>query len=80
MDIFEILQGKVIVYGDKDYGMVVAWNGSATFELFCERANGVYDAIEVRTQYDLKSLEEARKVAIEFVEDMILQLTDEMAA
>ena len=80
MNIFEILQGKVVVYGDQDYGMVVAWNGSATFELFCERANGLPDAIEVRTRYDLKSLEEARKVAIEFVEDMILQLTDEMAA
>jgi len=80
MNIFEILQGKTVVYGEEDYGMVVAWNGSATFELFCERANGVFDAIEVRTRYDLKSLEEARMVAIELVEDMILQLTEEMEA
>jgi hypothetical protein len=80
MNIFEILQGKTVVYGEEDYRMVVTWNGSATFELFCERTNGVFDAIEVRTRCDLKSLEEARMVAIEFVEDMILQLTEDMAA
>ena len=79
MDIFEILEGKVVVYGDAETGVIVAWNGSATFELFCERANGLFDAIEVRTRYDVdsvNSIAQARKIAEEFVEDMMEQLTD----
>ena len=74
MDIFQILQGKVLVYGDADAGLIVAWNGSATFELFFERSNGLFDAIEVRTRYDANSIGEAHKIAQEFVEDMMEQL------
>jgi hypothetical protein len=73
MDIFQILQGKVLVYGDAETGLIVAWNGSATFELFCKRADGLFDAIEVRTRYDANSIGEARKIAQEFVEDMMEQ-------
>jgi hypothetical protein len=79
MDIFEILQGKVVVYGDAETGVIVAWNGSATFELFCKRADGLFDAIEVRTRYDVdnvNSIAQARKIAEEFVEDMMDLLTD----
>jgi hypothetical protein len=79
MNIFEILEGKVVVYGDAETGVIVTWNGSATFELFCERANGLFDAIEVRTRYDVdsvNSIAQARKIAEEFVEDMMDLLTD----
>jgi len=79
MDIFEILEGKVVVYGDAETGLIVAWNGSATFELFCKRANGLFDAIEVRTRYDVDNVNgigQACKIAEEFVEDMMEQLRD----
>jgi dTDP-glucose pyrophosphorylase len=70
MNIFDILQGKVVVYGDEDIGVIVAYNGSATFEMFCHRGQGLYEAIEVITRYNVKSIEQARMVAIEFVESL----------
>ena len=79
MNIFEILNGKAIVAGDEDYGLVVAWNGSATFEIF-DVADGLFRAIDVRTVHDVTTVEHARKVAAEFIEDMIMALGDENLA
>jgi hypothetical protein len=80
MNIYDILEGKVVVYGDDALGFVVGWNGSCTFALFAERDHGVFDAIDIRTTCDTpRSLEHARMVAIEFVQDMMDAMNDEAA-
>jgi len=73
MDIFQILQGKVLVYGDADAGLIVAWNGSATFEIF-DVVDQPFRVIDIRICYNVNSIGEAHKIAQEFVEDMMEQL------
>jgi hypothetical protein len=79
MNMFEILNGKAIVAGDEDYGLVVTWNGSATFEIF-DVIDGLFRAIDVHTRYDVNSVAEARKIGDEFIEDMIVAISEEMDA
>jgi len=79
MDMFEILNGKAIVAGNKDYGLVVTWNGSATFEIF-DVVDQPFRVIDIRICYNVNSIAAARKIGDEFIEDMIVAISEEMDA
>lgn len=75
-DIYDILAGRSIVYGEADLGLIVVWNGSHTFEVFVDLGDGNFKATDVFSLVDIpNNLAEARWTAMRY----FIQLEDEAA-
>lgn len=58
--IFEILNGRYIIFGDSELGMIITWNLSATFQVFRSAGGGLwYETDSWNTEIIPKDLQEA---------------------
>lgn len=55
-----------IVHTDEDLDFIVAWNGSATFNIFESRVERGYRCIDTITDYDVRNVQQASDVAFDY--------------
>ncbi len=70
--IFEVLERGAIVFGDEEYGIVVTWNGSATFNWWVLQFESVqvWAEMDVKTVYGVETLRQAEMVAEDWLKEV----------
>jgi hypothetical protein len=67
MTVHEILENYgFIVHTDENLGFTIAWNGSATFNIFEVRGDRGYRNIDTITDYDVRDVKQAADVAFDY--------------
>lgn len=60
-----------LVARDEDAGIIVAWNESATFNVYGELAPGVFHEVDVFTVYGVEGEGEARGHALDWLAETV---------
>ncbi len=65
-----LLEYGYIVAANDDYGVAIVWNGSATFNWYNLSLNtdDGYNNVDIMTVYGVESVEQASRLATEWIE------------
>jgi hypothetical protein len=72
LSIFDIVENSgSIIYGDRELGFIISWNGSATFQWFTARneERNQFAVVDIRTAYGIETLKQAEAEAVAWVEE-----------
>ena len=74
-----LLEYGYIVAANDDYGVAIVWNGSATFNWFNLNFSGQdgHNNVDIMTVYGVESVEQASRLATEWIETEISAEPDE---
>jgi hypothetical protein len=81
MNIFEVVETNgAIIHANDELGFFITWNGSATLQWWNAKDINrlTFEAVDIRTDYNLKSLADAEREANEWVKFELSCADEEM--